>query len=240
MTTYEVRLTQSTEIADGTMAFHFTKPAGFSFKPGQAIDLILLDPASPDVETLRHTFSIVAAPFQGGLEIATRMRDSAYKRALRSLPVGATARIEGPSGSLVLHEDRARAAVFVAGGIGITPFMSIVRQATQDQLPQHLRLLYSNRRLEDAAFFEELQQLEQRNKNFRLVATMTNIGKSTQPWSGATVSIDSNFLKTSAGELVAPIYYVAGPPTMVEEMCDTLNAMGVADADICSEDFYGY
>jgi ferredoxin-NADP reductase len=240
MITYEVRLAQSAEIADGTMAFHFSKPAGFSFKPGQAIDLVLTDPTSPDAEGLRHTFSIVAAPFEGELEFATRMRDSAYKRALRSLPVGAAARIEGPSGSLVLHEDRARAAVFIAGGIGITPFMSILRQAAQDQLPQHLRLLYSNRRPEDAAFLAELQQLEQRNKNFRLVATMTKIGKSNQPWNGETVSIDDTFLKTAAGELAVPIYYVAGPPAMVEEMCDTLNGMGVDDGDIRSEDFYGY
>ena len=240
MTNYEVRLTQSVEIADGTMAFQFTKPTGFSFKPGQAIDLILIDPASPDGDAPRHTFSIVAAPFQGQLELATRMRDSAYKRVLRSLPLGAAARIEGPFGSLVLHRDSARAAVFIAGGIGITPFMSIVRQATQDQLPQHLRLLYSNRRPEDAAFLGELQQLEQRNKNFRLVATMTDIGKSNQPWIGETVSIDGTFLKTAAGELAAPIYYVAGPPAMVTAMHETLNRMGIDDDDIRSEDFYGY
>jgi ferredoxin-NADP reductase len=240
MTTYDVRLTQTVEIADGTAAFHFTKPAGFNFKPGQAVDLVLIDPASPNAENLRHTFSIVAAPFQEELVLATRMRDSAYKRALRSLPVGAAASIEGPFGSLVLHEDRARPAVFIAGGIGITPFISILRQAAHDRLPQHLRLLYSNRRPEDAAFLEELQQLERQHENFRLVATMTAISKSSRQWDGETVSIDGAFLKRAAGALVAPIYYVAGPPTMVEEMCETLNRMDVDDDDIRSEDFFGY
>ena len=240
MATYEVRLTQSTEIADGTMAFHFTKPTGFTFKPGQALDLILIDPATPDAENPRHTFSIVAAPFEEELVIATRMRDSAYKRALRSLPVGAPTKIEGPFGSLVLHKDRARPAVFIAGGIGITPFMSILRQAAHDQLAQHMRLLYSNCRPEDAAFLAELQQLEQLNKNFRLVATMTNIGKSIQPWTGTTGSIDGAFLRNVAAALVAPIYYVAGPPALVEAMRTELNDMDIDDDDIRSEDFYGY
>ena len=110
-----------------------------------------------DAQSARHTFSIVSAPFENELVVATRMRDSAFKRALKALPIGSHAAIEGPFGSLTLHNDRARPAVFIAGGIGITPFMSMLRQATQDRLPQRLLLLYSNRRPEDAAFLAELQ-----------------------------------------------------------------------------------
>lgn len=240
MTIHDVRLAQSEEIAEGTMAFHFNRPAGFSFKPGQALDLILNDPASPGAESVRHAFSIVSAPFQEDLSIATRMRDSTYKRLLRSLPVGARAKIEGPFGSLTLHKDRMRPAVFIVGGIGITPFMSILRQAAQEHLPHHLLLLYSNRRPEDAAFLDELQQLEQRNKNFCLVATMTGMGKSSRSWEGETDSIDAAFVKNAASALVAPIYYMAGPPAMVEAMRKMLNSMDVDDGDIRSEDFYGY
>jgi ferredoxin-NADP reductase len=166
------------------MAFHFEKPTGFSFKPGQAIDVVLIDPPTTDPQSARHTFSIVSAPFQGELVVATRMRDSAFKRAFKSVPVGSPAKLEGPFGSLTLHNNRARPAVFIAGGIGITPFMRILRQAAKDQLPQRLLLLYSNRRPEDAAFLAELQQLEQQNKNFRLVATMTEMSKSSRPWEG--------------------------------------------------------
>lgn len=240
MTTYEVRLERREEIAEGTMAFHFAKPAAFNFKAGQAIDVVLVDPPTTDIQSSRHTFSIVSAPFQGELVVATRMRDSAFKRALKSLPIGSRAKLEGPFGSLTLHHDRARGALFIAGGIGITPFMSILRQAAKDQLPQRLLLLYSNRRPEDAAFLAELQELEQRNKNFRLVATMTEMNHSTRKWDGATGFVNADMVKRCAGELAAPVCYVVGPPAMVVAMQDVLSRAGVAEDNVRTEEFYGY
>ena len=240
MTTFSVRLQRREEVAHGTTAFHFDKPAGFSFKPGQAVDLILLDPPTTDGANGRHAFSIVSAPFEPELVVATRMRDSVFKNALKGLPIGSSAQLEGPFGSLTLHNDRARPAVFIAGGIGITPFMSILRQATKDQLQQRLVLLYSNRRPEDSAFLVELQQLERENKNFRLVATMTQMRVSKLPWQGETGLLGEALLKKIGAELVAPIYYLAGPPAMVGALRDNLNHAGVNDDDIRSEEFYGY
>jgi ferredoxin-NADP reductase len=222
------------------MAFHFEKPAGFSFKPGQAIDLILMNPPSAEAASGRHTFSLVSAPFQSTLTIATRLRDSAFKRALRALPIDSPARLEGPFGSLTLHSNHARPAVFIAGGIGITPFMSILRQAARDQLPQRLTLLYSNRRPEDAAFLAELQEIERCNKNFRLVATMTEMHKSSLPWKGGTGLIDRDLVISVGKDLAAPIYYIAGPPSMVGDLRQTLAHAGITDDDIRSEEFYGY
>lgn len=240
MITYEVKLKLSEEIANGTMAFHFSKPSGFTFKPGQAIDLVLINHESLVVEGGRHTFSLVSAPFEDELIVATRMRDSAYKRALHAALVGSIESIEGPFGSLTLHNDHARSAVFLAGGIGITPFMSILRQATQDNLPHHLLLLYSNRRPEDAAFLDELQKLEQRNAKLRVVATMTKMSQSDRQWNGPTGFLDETLIKTCVSDLPNPIYYLAGPPGMVEAMRETLDHMDVNDDDIRSEEFYGY
>ena len=135
---------------------------------------------------------------------------------------------------------RARAAVFIAGGIGITPFMSILRQAANDKLSQQLILLYSNRRPEDAAFLVELQQIQQQNKSFHLVATMTEMSKSSRPWDGETGLINDDLVKRSGGDLSAPIYYLAGPPAMVEAVRQTLNNASINDDDIRSEEFYGY
>lgn len=105
------------------------------------------------------------------------------------MPDGAPARIEGPFGSLTLHNKRDRAAVFMAGGIGITPFMSILRHAAHSRLEQRLILLYSNRRPEDSAFLSELQRLEGDHRNFRLVATLTRMRESRLPWMGETGAI---------------------------------------------------
>lgn len=223
------------------MAFHFEKPSGFEFKPGQAIDVVLSGQmAGPDDQSAHHAFSIVSAPFQDELIIATRMRDSVFKHALKSLPIGSPVTIDGPFGSLGLHNDLTRAGVFIAGGIGITPFMSILRHAARNQRQQRLILLYSNRRPEDAAFLAELQQLAAQNERFRLVATMTQMSASHRPWGGQTGLITAELVKSVVGELAAPIFYVAGPPAMVEGMRQTLNRAGIDDDDIRSEEFYGY
>lgn len=240
MRIYDARLEGREEIAEGTMAFRLEKPAGFSFKPGQAIDLLLVQPSGTNAEIIRHTFSIACAPFEDHLTIATRMRDSAYKRVLKSLMVGSSLQLEGPAGSLTLHTNRTRPAVMIAGGIGITPFLSILRQAAHDQLPQALLLLYSNRRPEDAPFLAELQSLERQHKHFRLLATMTQMGRSSRAWAGRSGAIDQALLGQLAGELAAPIFYLAGPPAMVGAMHQTLNLVGIDDDDIRSEEFFGY
>ena len=221
MSTYDVKLLARHEIADGTMEFHFTRPDGFDFKAGQAIELVLPEPAGG------HAFSLVNAPSEGELVVATRMRDSAYKRALRALPIGACVKVDGPFGSLTLHRNPSRAAVFIAGGIGITPFMSIVRNAVEECLKHPMALVYSNRRARDAAYLDELRSIE----NLRLVATLTEEGGG---------FVDAATIRRAAEGLPAPIFYVAGPPAMVEAMKAVLEKAGVEDTDVRSEEFFGY
>jgi ferredoxin-NADP reductase len=240
MTAMTVHLQHREEVADRTIAFRFDKPAGFSFKPGQAIDLILPDPASPGAEGMRHAFSIVSGPHEGELVVTTRMRGSAFKNALARLPIGGSAEIEGPFGSLTLHKKLDRPAVLIAGGIGITPFISMLRHARNSAVQQQLVLLYSNRRPEDSAYLTELQRLEGETRYFRLIATMTGMAESRLPWAGETGKIDETLLRRIATELANPIYYVAGPPAMVGALRDTLERASVDADDIRSEDFYGY
>jgi ferredoxin-NADP reductase len=240
MTTMPVHLQRREEVASDTMAFHFDKPAGFDFKPGQAIDLVLADPSLSATDSARHAFSIVSAPHERELVVATRMRDSAFKNALSRLPIGGAAEVDGPFGSLTLHNKRDRAAVLVAGGIGITPFMSMLRHAAHIAPQQRLVLLYANRRPEDSAFLSELQRLEGENHHFRLVATMTRMRQSRLPWTGETGAIDEALLKRIGAELPDPIYYVAGPPAMVGGLQAALERAGVDSDDVRSEEFHGY
>ena len=239
MATYSVSVLGHEQVAEGTMAFRFERPAGFTYKPGQAVDIALMDPAT-GAKGQHRVLSLVSAPCENELIVATRMRDSPFKNGLKATAAGDNVQLEGPFGSLTLHANRARPAVFVAGGIGITPFMSILRQAAKDCPDQHLFLIYANRRPEDAAFLSELKDLEKENKYFHLVATMTGMHKSTSAWSGDRGRVDEALLKRVAGDLLAPIYYVAGPPAMVNGIRQSLSSMKVSDDDIRSEDFFGY
>lgn len=232
-TTTATTLRSRETVAEGTMAFHFDKPAGFHFKAGQAIDLVLGEH--------RHAFSIVTAPSEGEIVIATRMRDSEFKRALKATAVGGKAGIDGPFGSLTLHKDATRAAILIAGGIGITPYMSMLRQATADRLAHRIVLLYSVRRPSDAAFLDELRDLAARNANFRLVVTVTQPETAGQGWKGETGHIGEALLARVQRELAPrPIHYLAGPPAMVAGLKGVLEAAGVDEDDIRAEEFFGY
>jgi ferredoxin-NADP reductase len=233
-------LTHREEIAEGTMAFHFAKPADFQFRAGQSVDITLLNPSETDAEGNTRAFSIASAPFGGDLMIATRMRDTAFKRVLRKATLPLEVKVEGPSGSFILHRKAEKPAVFLAGGIGITPFVSIIRQATHERAPHQLYLFYSNRRPEDAAFLDLLTDAAKQNPTFHLIATMTEMDKSHREWKGETGFINKDMLTKHLPALEGPIYYLAGPPTMVAAMRRMLTEAGVDEDDIRTEEFSGY
>jgi ferredoxin-NADP reductase len=237
---YASRLLNKVEVAEGTIAFHFEKPTGFDFKPGQSADLTLPNPPETDAEGNVRTFSIASAPFEDQLMFATRMRDTAFKRSLKKMPLGTVVKMDSAMGSFTLHKNSAKPAVFLAGGIGVTPFSSIVRQADHDRAPHKLYLFYSNRRREDAPFVEVLQNLEKTNPQFRFIATMTEMRRSKKTWNGETGRIDQEMLSKYLNELRGPIYYVAGPPALVSGMRKMLVASGVDEDDIRSDEFSGY
>lgn len=241
------KLTERLEVAEGTMAFRFAKPHGWIFKAGQSLDMTLLEPPETDSEGNTRAFSVTSAPHEPMLMVATRMRNTAFKRVLKSMPLGSEVKIEGPFGSFCLHNNAARPAVILAGGIGITPFRSIVLHAAKEKLPHRILLFYSNRRPEDAAFLEELQSLQERNAKYKLIATMTKIQNSRRPWKGETGPINKDMLdrhfpdRIALGrEGVAAIYYVAGPPAMVNGLRAMLAGAGVDTDDIRTEEFAGY
>jgi ferredoxin-NADP reductase len=234
------KLKDRKEVAEGTMAFRFEKPPGWTFKAGQYLDMTLLDPSETDSEGNVRSFSIASAPHEETLMVATRMRDTAFKRVMRTMPLGTVVKIEGPSGDLILQNDFTRAAVFLAGGIGITPFRSIVHWAAKEKLPNRIVLFYSNRRPEDAPFLAELQSLERDNPKYELIASMTEMEKSHRPWNGETGLINQEMLGRHLKGAADPIYYIAGPPAMVKGLREMLNKAGINDDDIRAEEFGGY
>ena len=237
---YESKLLSRGDVAEGTMAFHFERPSEFNFKAGQFADVTLTGPPETDGKGNTRTFSIASPPFENELVFTIRMRDTAFKRSLKKVPLATAVNIGSAAGSFTLHKNPARPAVFLAGGIGITPFLSILRQAQHDRLPHELYLFYSNRRPEDAPFLDTLQNMEKTNPNFHLICTMTEMSKSKKEWKGETVPIDQDMLSRHLATLQGPIYYSAGPPAMVAGMRAMLVSAGVNEDDIRTEDFAGY
>lgn len=240
MAIYKVKLKRRQEIASGTMACHFEKPPGFSYTAGQFGEVTLANPPETDTEGNTRTFTLASAPYEGDLMVATRMRDSAFKRVLKSMALGTEVSLNAPDGSLTLHSDARIPAVFLSGGIGVTPVRSIVLQATHDKLPHKIVLFDSNRRPEDAAFLDELAEAQTRNPNFTLIGTMTEMEKSSKVWRGETGYVTQAMLLTSVQDLSRPIFYISGPPAMVAAMRKVLDDAGVKDDKIRTEEFAGY
>jgi ferredoxin-NADP reductase len=232
MRDYQSTLLGRTDVAEGTMAFQF--------EAGQYIDLTISESPHGSSNGLTHTFSIASSPFDEELLVTTRMRNTVFKQALSILPIGSGVKIEGPMGSFRLHNNTARPAVFLAGGIGIAPFLSMLSHATGEKLRHPIVLFYANRYLEDAAFMNPLWQLERANPRFRFVPTLTRWDKNYRGWKGETGHISAEMLVTQVGIVRGPIYYIAGPPTMVAATRRTLSEAGVDEDDVRTEEFAGY
>ena len=237
---YPSRLLSRTEVAKDTLAFQFQRPRTFLFRPGQFIDLALRGVSGNGAHSLTHTFSIASSCFAFDILLATRMRDSAFKRALAALPLGTEVSIRGPMGSFVLHNDVSRPAVFLAGGIGIAPFLSMLFSSAIDKVHPPVFLFYANRHVEDAAFMDTLSDLEMSSRSFHFVPTFTRIEPGHGRWKGATGPINAQLLLKHVSNLKDPIYYVAGPPGMVAGAHQTLIELAVPENDIRTEHFAGY
>jgi len=240
MSIHKVRLIRKMEIAEGTMAFSFEKPEGFVYKAGQFGDWTLIDPPESDAEGDIRAFSLASAPYEDMLMIATRMRDTAFKRVLRTMTPGTEITLDAPVGSFTLHNRTDVPAVFLVGGIGVTPVRSIVLQAAHDRLPHRIIVFDANNRPEDAAFLDELMHARDVNPNYTFIGTMAQMEKSGRAWNGETGFITGEMLAKYISDLSLPIYYIAGPRAMVESIRGILNGAGVDDDNIRTEEFSGY
>ncbi|GGJ87564.1 oxidoreductase [Lentibacillus kapialis] len=233
-----IKLIRKEKVANDTMAFHWEMPDGFAFKAGQFGDFTLMNPNETDEEGNSREFSFVYAPSENELVTTTRLRDSAYKRELEKLSEGSEVTFDGPIGNFTLHKTESTPAVFIIGGIGITPIRSMIAEATKQQTSHDMTLLFSNSKPEDAPFQSDLKKFEEQNPNFTFVPVMTQADSN--EWHGETGYIDEDMLKRYVSDVTEPIYYLSGPGGMVNDMYDMLVEAGANEDNIRAEEFYGY
>jgi ferredoxin-NADP reductase len=233
------QIKEKRKVAKGTLLVTFDLLGEeVDFAPGQYFFVTLPDVGYQDDKGLRRHITVVTSPNEKGvLGFATRMRDSAFKRSLGELQVGAEVKVEPPKGTFALPEDASRPLVFVAGGIGITVFRSMLRYIQEERLPYRVTLIYSNRDRESTAFLDELQELAQEIPDFRLILTMTQ----DPGWDGETRKVDSQFFEDYLDEdLNRYAFLIAGPPAMAEGVQKALQEAGVQDENVSAERYSGY
>jgi glycine betaine catabolism B len=246
---------------DGTdvMSFKFSKrinqvkqegktPSLLEYTAGQFaffdIGDVYNDPKGP----IRH-FTISSSPTEDFIMFTTRIRDSPYKKRLSTLEIGTKVKVRGPEGQFVLHKDYSKPAVFLSGGIGVTPFRSMIKYATDKQLPLKIVMFNSNKSPNDVLFKEELDTWTTINKHLKIIYTISEDKNDDDQsvtrnyWKGEYGRIDKamilkylekTFLKNS-------IFYICGPPGMVKAMQSLMKEeIKISEGQIRVEEFTGY
>jgi ferredoxin-NADP reductase len=232
-----VTVAEKREVAKGTLFVIFAVDDYPDHRPGAYFWVELPNRGHEDEKGLRRHISLATSPTERGVVgLATRLRDSAFKRTLAELEVGDEVQVEEPKGSFLLPEDTSEEYVFVAGGIGITVFRSMLRFIADESLPYRVTLVYSNRDRESAAFLDELEEIERRVEGLKVILTMTD-----EPgWTGETRHLDADVLDELVDGLDRKTFLVAGPPAMAESVSQSLLGAGVPEERVLVDGFTGY
>lgn len=249
---FSVRVVARTSIATDTVAFFLERPAGFAFEAGQFVSLQLPDFNAPDdgSDDGERMLSIASAPHDPHLMIAMRMRDTPFKRHLSECAVGAEGALVSLSpamGDFVLPDDPTQPLVMLAGGIGITPFYSMLRhlqhQAVGGKAVPPVTLLYGNRTHALAPWRSELVRLCADLPQLRVLHLIAE--DDTPPDDGSAHAwraglICAEVIQQEVPDWQSCHYYVVGPTAMVAAMQDCLDACGVPPEHVAIEFFAGY
>lgn len=236
---YRVKLLRVlTEGAD-IRSFYFERPADFEYQPGQAVFVM---PVEGDPYNVSREMSLASAPGEDFLLLTMRTASgSLFKKAMLALSPGAEITIEGAYGEFTLPAETGAPLVFIAGGIGITPFRAMLAHAAAENLQHDFRLFYSVKSPEEIAYKNEwpifLQTLGDRFKFFPAISRKENVPEN---WSGESGRIDIPMLTRNLAGFDGKIFYVCGTPAMARETSEALYADGVEKENVRMESFSGY
>lgn len=215
----------------------------FDYQPGQYITIKLMngieDPRGP-----QRPFTLSSSPTERLLSISVKMTGSPFKKELQRIAERQEEpethlKLRGALGSFTL--DTQRPAVCIAGGIGITPFRSMLRYIHDRQRNLPVSLLYSNSSDDDIVFRDELDEIANKDSWLETIYTITGSQHGNLQRASKSGRIDAALIREASSRMREPVYYVCGPPAMVAAMNDILGQqLGIDEADIRMEKFVGY
>jgi ferredoxin-NADP reductase len=214
-------------------SFRFPRPTELNYKAGQ---FFLITLKQGDKELSKH-FSFSSSPTEKDhIEFTKKLTDHEYSLALKTAKVGDWARIDAPYGQFTFEGEYPKIAL-LGGGIGITPFLSICKNATDKALNSKITLFYGCRTENDMAFKEELEELARENKSLKIIYI---INQPTEKWKGATGNINAEMVKQLLPDYQENIFFTCGPPPMVEAMEKLVVSLGLPKEKLKRELFSGY
>jgi len=230
---FETKIQEIIPRTHDVTSFRFRRPAELIYKPGQFFFVTIKN----DGKELRKHFSFSSSPTEKDhIEFTKKITDHEYSLALKTSKIGDWARIEAPFGKFTFEGEYPRIAL-LGGGIGITPFISYCKNATDKGLSSKITLFYGCRKPEDIAFRREFEAMAQKNKDLKLVFT---VNQAPPDWKGSTGIISTELIKQHLPDYQENIFYTCGPPPMVEAMEKLVERLGIPKEKLRREYFSGY
>ena len=229
---YPVRVMEVVSHGNFAFSVRFERPSAFSYLPGQ---YLFITTGTGSAALTKH-LTISSSPSNAYLEVTKGSTGHPFAEALRALKAGDEVVIRGPFGDFTFHGEYAKVA-FIAGGIGITPFWSMIRYATGMRLDTDIRLLCSAKIEPEILFREEMAELSLVNPHLGIITTLTEPGPG---WTGRTGRINADMIVQEIPDWRERVFFVSGPPVMVNAMTAVLREMGLPEDRIRSESFPGY
>lgn len=229
------------KLANDTYSFYFySANIDLNFLPGQYTRMTL-SIEKPDERGSSRLFTIASSPLEKNhIMITTKIIQSSFKKRMMELEPKELVQFFGPMGGFVLNEKEKEHRVFLAGGIGITPFHSMTTYACAKNLSIPINLIASFSTQQDLVFYEELLYIAKKNPYIKIIYTITRPEESSIQWRGEIGRISDALIRKYVRNIFEPLYYIVGPPAMVAAIEEVVRGMGVTSERIFIENFTGY
>jgi glycine betaine catabolism B len=234
-----LRLKRRARIAPSVVDFFFTPSQRLAFRPGQYLECTLAHP-NADARGVRRYFTIASSPTEESIQLGVRFykRSSSFKTALYGLG-GRTKLLAGQvAGDFTLPSAADRKLVFIAGGIGVTPFRSMLKYLLDTNQRRDIVLLYANKNANDIVYQDVLGEA-QRRLGMRAIYTLTDQSAIPPNWPGARGRIDAQMIRAAIPDYKDRTFFLSGPPDMVNEHERALRGLGVGRSQIKKDYFSG-
>ncbi len=238
---FQLPFLKKEQLTNDTFSFYFDRTKfTFDYLPGQYIRMILPH-ENPDDRGTSRFFTLASSPLlQDHIMITTRIVQSSFKKTLASLSPGQVIQFWGPTGKFVLPEDSQKPLVFLAGGIGLTPYHSMITYAAEKGLQIPMTLLVSFTIPDEIVFKEEFKNITEQHPHIKVIYTITKPEQSSISWEGEKGRISEDLLKRYGGDLLQSTFFVSGPGSMVDGTDTLLKSLHISEENIILEKFPGY
>lgn len=217
----------------------FAPKSKLAYAPGQYMEWTL-GHADPDSRGNRRYFTLASSPTEDNLRLGVKFYDqsSTFKQALLSLDKGSEIVATQLAGDFVLPRNPNRKCVFIAGGIGITPFRSMIKYLLDTHQKRPIVLFYANRTAEDFVYLDILDKARQ-ELGLQTIYTVTDQRQAPSWWRGRVGRITPQMIKEQVPDYRRCIFYISGPKGMVDSFKEILSQLQVKENHIKTDFFSG-